>query len=76
MVRPRHSVVGSRRPFGVRPRRKVDPIGRDRWVDARLERGRVVRVHGEDRGVVVAVDPGLRVGLGAFDGSDVGGFSL
>jgi hypothetical protein len=45
-------------------------------VDARLERLRVVRVDGEERGVVVAVDPALGVRLGTFDGADVGGLSL
>jgi hypothetical protein len=76
MVRPRHPIVRRRRPLGVRPRRQVDPIGRDGRVDARLERLRVVRVDGEERGVVVAVDPALGVRLGTFDGADVGGLSL
>jgi hypothetical protein len=40
-----------------------------------LERGGVRQGHIEPRGVVEAVDPSLRIGLGTFDGPDVVAFS-
>ncbi len=70
-IRPRHPVVRRLRIPEVRARPHDDLILLDRRIHAVLERAREVRGEREPRCVRKAVNPRLRVGLGALDGPDV-----